>query len=305
MFNFKKKITVVVHNGDFHTDEVFAVGVIFLLTGGEKNIKIIRTRDEKIINRADIVADVGGIYDPKIKRFDHHQKGGAGVRENGVPYASFGLVWKEYGEKICGGKDVADIIESRLVEPVDAHDNGVSSFSLVLGEVRPYLIESFISTWRPTWNESLDSIDKIFLKLVLFARDLLEREIKVAKDSLKARKDIEIAYEKSVNKKIIVLDKKYSWEAWEYVFENHKEVLFVVYPNHADNTWCAKTVRKSPTSFENRISFPLDWAGLTGNDLAKVSGVFDAVFCHNKLFLVVAKSKEGAVKLAEKTLELN
>jgi len=33
--------------------------------------------------------------------------------------------------------------------------------------------------------------------------------------------------------------------------------------------------------------------------LAKVTGVPDATFCHNGRFLAVAKSKEGALKLAE------
>jgi uncharacterized UPF0160 family protein len=37
-------------------------------------------------------------------------------------------------------------------------------------------------------------------------------------------------------------------------------------------------------------------------ELAQVTGVADAVFCHNKLFMAVAKSKEGAIKLAELAL---
>ena len=36
--------------------------------------------------------------------------------------------------------------------------------------------------------------------------------------------------------------------------------------------------------------------------LQKVTGVEDAVFCHKGLFLAVAKSKEGAIKLAELAL---
>ena len=43
------------------------------------------------MDSADIVIDVGGQYDPDAGRFDHHQRGGAGERENGIPYSSFGL----------------------------------------------------------------------------------------------------------------------------------------------------------------------------------------------------------------------
>jgi uncharacterized UPF0160 family protein len=38
------------------------------------------------------IFDIGGEYEEENNLFDHHQKGGAGVRENGVQYSSFGLV---------------------------------------------------------------------------------------------------------------------------------------------------------------------------------------------------------------------
>ena len=80
----------------------------------EKITEVIRTRDESIITQADIVFDVGNIYDPEHGRFDHHQTEGAGTRENGVPYASFGLVWKKYGTQICGSQEIADSIDKKI-----------------------------------------------------------------------------------------------------------------------------------------------------------------------------------------------
>lgn len=118
------KIRAVVHNGKYHADDVFAMAALKILLDPEELI-IIRTRDPKIIDEADYVADVGGIYDPKKRRFDHHMREGAGVRENGIPYASFGLVWKEYGEKIAGSKQAAEYIDRKLVQPIDGPDNGV------------------------------------------------------------------------------------------------------------------------------------------------------------------------------------
>jgi uncharacterized UPF0160 family protein len=38
---------------------------------------------------------------------------------------------------------------------------------------------------------------------------------------------------------------------------------------------------------------------LKDEELQKISGVSDATFCHRGLFLAGAKSKEGAIKLAE------
>jgi uncharacterized UPF0160 family protein len=103
MFNFlKSKLTVVTHNGRFHTDDVFAVAVLELVFEKSHNIEIIRTRDEKIIKTADIVVDVGGEYNPEKNKFDHHQLGGAGTHDNKIPMASVGLVWKKYGQMLCG-----------------------------------------------------------------------------------------------------------------------------------------------------------------------------------------------------------
>jgi uncharacterized UPF0160 family protein len=82
----------------------------------------------------------------------------------------------------------------------------------------------------------------------------------------------------------------------------YDEPLYVVFPNANKDTWRVGCVRKEEKSFENRKSFPVAWAGLRDQDLAKVTGVTDAVFCHNGRFLAVAKSKEGAIKLAELAL---
>ena len=101
---FGKKKTIVTHSSHFHPDDVCAVAVLHILLDGK--YKLIRTRDMEIAKKADFLLDFGGEYDPKRQRFDHHQQGGAGVRPNGVPYAAFGLVWKEYGEKICGSREV-------------------------------------------------------------------------------------------------------------------------------------------------------------------------------------------------------
>ena len=109
--NNKKLIT---HNGSFHADDIFACATLSLMLekAGEK-FEVIRTRDEEIIKTGDYVFDVGGIYDENLNRFDHHQIGGAGKRQGGIEYSSFGLVWKKFGEEICGSKEVALTIDKK------------------------------------------------------------------------------------------------------------------------------------------------------------------------------------------------
>ena len=65
-------------------------------------LEIVRTRDASALAAADARVDVGGKSDPATGDFDHHQRGGAGERPNGVRYASFGLVWKHYGAQLAG-----------------------------------------------------------------------------------------------------------------------------------------------------------------------------------------------------------
>jgi uncharacterized UPF0160 family protein len=64
-------------------------------------------------------------------------------------------------------------------------------------------------------------------------------------------------------------------------------------------------MRKEKKSFINRKDLPFSWSGLRDEEFQKVTGVSDAVFCHRALFLAVAKSKEGAIKLAQLALENN
>ncbi len=264
-------------------------------------LEIIRTRDEDVIKSLNkeqgYVVDVGGVYDEEENKFDHHQKGGAGKRPNGIDYSSFGLVWKKFGSTIADSERAAGVIDQNLVAPIDAHDNGVSLMDKT-HEVTPYIIQNFFANMRPTWREGDENMDKIFLHCVEIAKEVLWREIIQTKDALEAEVYVMEAYQKSDNKKIIVLDKNYPCQ----IFGNLPEPIFVVYPR-TDGTWGAKTVQNDPKSFKVRKSFPASWGRLKDQELSEISGVTDAVFCHGALYFAIAKSKEGAIKLAQVALE--
>jgi uncharacterized UPF0160 family protein len=51
--------------------------------------------------------------------------------------------------------------------------------------------------------------------------------------------------------------------------------------------------------FVNRIDPPKEWRGLYDEELQKVSGVKDAVFCHRSGFLTIAGSFDGIMKMAK------
>lgn len=316
---FSKKPLVIVHSGNFHADDVFAVATVSLFLN--KKIKIIRTRDFEIIKKGDYVIDVGGKYDEAENLFDHHQtktlinadienadkRGlkiwveGAGKRLNGVPYASFGLVWKKFGEKICGSKSTAEKIDEELVQAIDAIDNGVGEIKPIFENVYTTNISDLVRIMNPSWKEGGRKTDEYFLEAVLFAEKIILREIKCFSDLEEGSKKALEVYEKSKDKKIIIFDEVLPWRE---VLNKFKEPVFVVEPEEEgrETGWKVKTVKDNLGGFVNRKDLPEEWAGKTGKELAEISGVPDAVFCHNKRFIAGASSKAGAIALAQKAL---
>ncbi len=291
---------LITHNGSFHADDIFACASLCLLLEKKgESFEIIRTRDAEIIKTGDFVFDVGGVHDADKNLFDHHQLGGAGKRLNGIEYAACGLVWKKFGKELAGSEKAAHILDERLFAPVDAGDNG---FNLVENkhETSPYLIQYAFYALRPTWKEENITDDEMFLKSVEIAKIILAREIIQVQDILQAEETVTSIYENTEDKRIIILDKNYPSE---YILNSFSEPLYVVYPKDINDSWAVKAVRQNPQTFDNRKNFPKTWGGLKDEELQKVSGVSDAIFCHRGLFLVVAKSKEGAIKLAQIAVE--
>lgn len=286
---------VVTHSGSFHADDVFAVATLQLHFGVE-NIEVVRTRDEAIIATGDIVVDVGGVYDPGRQKFDHHQNG-APVRDNSIPYAAFGLVWKHYGESLAGGPEVAAEIERKLVLPIDANDVGVSLYDVNDKGITPATLQDILSLWRPTWD-SIGGTDSAFAEVCGLARDILSRAVAHAKSDLEHKQYVESVYQTAEDKSILIFDKSVS----THFLIEHPEVIAAIYPSEEGDRWSVAMVRKNFDSFEPRAKFSESWTGLRGAELAASSGIEDAVFCHKAGYLFVAKSKEGAVEAARKAL---
>ncbi len=294
--------TIVTHNASFHTDDVFSVATLFLLYGKE-NCRVIRTRDEEKIKEADYVVDVGLVYDEDKNRFDHHQLKGAGNRENGVPFASFGLVWKKFGKELCGSDLVAERIDKTLVQYVDGLDNGFSMTKPVIPEVIPFDINILVKLYSPTWKEEGDW-DNNFFQCVDWAMLVLGRLITVSKDIEKARDSIIETYYSSSDKKIIIFDKDQDFgreTILDVLIDFPEPVYAVLYRSDANN-WQTLAIRKNLSSFESRKPFPESWRAKIDGELDKVTGLDGTVFCHRSGFMCIVKSKETAIELALKSL---
>ena len=129
---------------------------------------------------------------------------------------------------------------------------------------------------------------------------ILKREIKRSSDSILSQNKVQEIYEKTEDKRILVLDDNYSSKK---IVESYPEPLFVIKQNTDNKHWHINTVGLEGFAFKSRMYLPQSWAGKEGEELAKITGVLDAVFCHNDRFVAVAKSKEGAIKMAKLAIE--
>jgi uncharacterized UPF0160 family protein len=284
--------TIATHNGNFHADDVFSIAALKSIF---PSFNLIRTRDLAIISQADIVIDVGGEYDPDTGRFDHHQRGGAGERENGIPYSSFGLIWQKYGLEICqGNQDVANAVDAGLVSTIDAIDCGH-----VEGVSQGISLSQTISMFNPTWEED-SHFDSCFDEAVDFALRVLTRFIASANGGISAKAIVATAIDNAEDPRVIVLEKYTPWKRTVHALS--KDALYMIYPS-SSGQWRIQTVPVEPGSFEDRKSLPNAWAGLSDKALQDVTGLDDAMFCHNGLFIAGAESFESTMKMASIALQ--
>lgn len=289
-------LRVGTHSGSFHADEVFALATLRLLRG---ELTVVRTRDAAELARCDLRVDVGRRHDPATGDFDHHQ-GGVGERPNGIRFASFGLVWNAYGEELCGDAAVAAEVEAELVAPIDAGDNGQELGDPRFAGVRPFHLGRVVGGFNPPW----DATDgprrerQGFDEALDLAEGVLRRELEAAQARARAAGHVRDAVARAEDPRLIELDRGMPWR--DVVIADAPDALYVLYPRTRD--YGLQAVPLSPATFENRRDLPEAWAGLEGEELAAVTGVPDAVFCHVARFMAVAGSREGALALARQAL---
>ena len=288
---------IATHDGSFHADEVFAIAALRLL--GEP-VQVIRTRDRDALAAADLRIDVGFRDDPASGDFDHHQRDFARVRPNGVRYASFGLVWRHFGERICGDADVAAAVDDMLVAPVDANDTGQQLTRALVDGVYPMTVNGVIGGFNSRWDEELDAEQERdrFDGAVALAGEILAREIAGATSGRRAVQIVSDAIAAAPDPRLIELPVNAPWK--QALVPAAPEALFVITPKRQG--YGINAVPRQLGTFENRLDLPAAWGGLDGDALAQVTGVPDAVFCHAKRFLAVARSHEGVMRMAQLAL---
>ncbi len=290
----------VTHAGKFHADEVFGTILLEKVFG---DIDIIRLPEVDAFNLdGKIVFDIGG------GKFDHHQIGGNGERPNGIKYAAFGLLWKEYGKEILEKMNAENIddcfnmFDKNFVQFVDAGDNGQIPFENI--DIKLETVSDIIEGYNPNWDEDVDS-DIKFVEATDIARMIYNNKISSVIAKCKAREFVEEAIENSENG-ILVLKQFMPYQ--EFVLESSnpkaKDILYAVFKSNR-NGYNVRAIPVKLGCFDNRKKLPSRWCGLRNEALQKVTGVETAIFCHNAGFICVAETMEDAIALAELAVENN
>lgn len=294
-----REANCITHAGTFHADEIFAT---LILSKIKENITIIRMQnigeeEKQNLEKNVIVYDIGG------GKFDHHQKGGNGQRQNRVKYAACGLIWNEYGRQLLQKYEVDEIeytwdyIDKNLIQFIDANDNGQLP-KLETG-YRNMHLSYIVSLFNPKWDEEKDS-DINFMKALDLCKNIFDEFLHDSISKIKAKKFVDEAIRKS-NNGILVLDEFMPWKEFllESKDEKAKKINFAVFPS-ARGGYNVYAAPLEKGSFENRKTLPLEWRGLVDKDLQEVTGVKTARFCHNAGFICSTENKEDAIKLALK-----
>ncbi|MES2537623.1 MAG: MYG1 family protein [Pseudomonadota bacterium] len=308
---------IATHSGKFHADDVWAVAVLDLLF---PDCSLIRTRDAEQIRNADFAVDVGGIWDPQTGRFDHHQKGFEGARESGVVYASAGLVWKEHGARcvmtvarastghelsLSDAQDIAYAIDNDLVQYLDMSDTGAAKSA-----PGGYGLSAIISGFNPNWLDeqrarNAADADQLrmnqFRRAMEFVTDILVNGVKYRVSAMLAVNQVRQSELLEGGKLLFLKNSALPWAS--VVRREMPEVQFVISHSITEGRYMLHTVPAAADTFEARKDLPAAWAGLRDEGLASVTGVADAIFCHNNLFIAAAVSYEGVLKMARLALE--
>lgn len=278
------------HDGTFHADEVTACALLLLFDKIDED-KIVRSRDMSILERCEYICDVGGIYDPECKLFDHHQ------HEYQGPLSSAGMILLHLKATHAMTEKEYDFFNHSIIAGVDAHDNGkdpqipgLCSYSHV------------VSNFVPIIHDAPPQVMlKGFFEAVHFAKSHLLRLLDRYHYIYSCREIV--AKTMSENEECLIFDKAIPW--LELFFElngvNHP-ALFVIMPS--GKHW---KLRGVPPTYEERmkVRFPLpaEWAGLLDSELKAVSGIPGAIFCHKGRFISVWETREDALRALDYTLK--
>lgn len=332
---------VITHSGHFHADEVLACFLVRYITGfssqnsnqSESGYWIIRSRNKEIFREADLILDVGGIYDPLQMKYDHHMDYFKETLDDShkIKLSAAGLIYKHHGMDIVSNilkewglfnsnnqKNLAEIYKllyESFIAYVDGNDNGVNQYEDCKCKMNYKNNTSFhnrIDRLNPSWGvQKLDQTEQFKKAIQVAGEEFFDQLSFIVNSYIPAYSRVHNAFinRLNINKsgRIMLLEGNgCPWKEHLYRIEEKYnlsgQVQFVlIETSHEGYRVC--TVPESPGSFKFRKGLVKSWRGVTDDKLPQLSGIEDIIFVHPSGFIGGAKSYNSALKMAIKSVE--
>lgn len=277
------------HDGTFHADEVTACALLILFDLIDEN-KIVRTRNYEKLQNCEFVCDVGGVYNPEAKLFDHHQA------EYDGPMSSAGMILLYLKNQGIINESEYNFFNTVLIIGVDEHDNGLDP---QIPGVSTY--SNVVSNFTPIhYDIKPQEQDDAFFQALAFAKGHLKRMWERYRYTSSCKAIVGKVMEKRDN--YLLFEKAIPWmdPFFELGGVDHP-AQFVIMPT--GKHWKLRGIPPSPDDkMEVRLPLPQEWAGHLEEDLKRISGIPGAIFCHKGRFISVWETCDDALKALRYTL---
>ena len=291
-----KTLRIATHNGKFHADELLSIAMIKYaierassLSSTRKcpvKFEIIRTRDQKKIEEADIAVDVGD------GQFDHHST--TDRYPNGIQMSSCGKVLSA----VEGDSVLVALMNSWTLYAVQTTDNGEKSFKFTNN------FFNWVGLMNETYSEmkaSDQNNDKPFYLALEMVEILYKRMYKAAKEHILAQGYLQHCT-RHFRQQILELPS--SSVPWKYfVAFQLPTIKAILCPDSSNDTWTVRWVPKYMGAHETKLLWPVEWRSekdaCEGNTtLAAKKYEFGCRFCHKSLVMANFDSRDHALQAA-------
>lgn len=281
------ELTVCVHDGPFHADELVCIAMLKTFYA-DADISVIRSRKPEDWNRADLVIDVGeGL-------FDHHG------RRAYPGKAACTRIFRKMETSGFFDEESDHFIDSleKLIEDAAGVDTGdkdsvnhfpelidFNRFAVALGGKYDVVF----------WDALVTITHRIEMLFEIWRRE--GEAIKAATSDIEAPREDE---------RIVCFSPEARLADVKQLLHERKDPAVYFISAEKDDDWrvlCCAPTNEEFSFFGSKRLIPDKFRGLRGDELSKITGIEGGIFCHAAGFIAGFKTRESAVKFAKLCLE--